>query len=82
MTQTQFVVDTYSGRQYAADMETAEKMLDAMDAGEKRRISNLVRRLKRRHADCKAQKSYHGAGRYSLRFVRANGTVAADYDLT
>ena len=45
-------------------------------------LTKVIAKLQKRHRGTRRQRSYHGAGRYSVQFFsRATGALVADYDL-
>ena len=53
-----------------------------MRTAESKQRTAVINRLQRRHPGTTRQRSFHGAGRYSVQFfARATGKLVADYNL-
>jgi hypothetical protein len=48
---------------------------------EKMLRTEKINKLQRRHPNTRRQRSYHGAGSYSVQFFDKTGQLVADYNL-
>jgi hypothetical protein len=50
---------------------------------ESKQLTEQIKKLQKRHPGTHRQRSYHGAGRYSVQFFqKATGKLVADYNLS